>query len=141
MGVVGAILAASITLLRRREWPMRRIVDPMLYLLRGGLPWRMLPPAFPPATTIQRYYYVSRYCGVWKALHRNLLVAFRKAEGRAASPSAGVLDSQSLKAAESGGVGGYDAGNRIKGRKCHILTDTCDYVVHAVVDQCRHPGP
>ena len=48
---------------RPRKWPMRRIVDAMLYLLRGGLPWRMLPRGFPPATTVQRYFYAWRDCG------------------------------------------------------------------------------
>ena len=55
------------------------------------------------------------------------------AEGREASPSAGVIDSQSVKTTESGGVRGYDVGKKIKGRKRHILTDTCGYLVHAVV--------
>ena len=60
-------------------------------------------------------------------------MAIRTAEGREASPSAGVIDSQSVKTTESGGVRGYDAGKKIKGRKRHILTDTCGYLVHAVV--------
>jgi putative transposase len=57
----------------------------------------------------------------------------RVAEGREAAPSAGVIDSQSVKTTESGGVRGYDAGKKIKGRKRHIFTDTCGYLVHAVV--------
>lgn len=118
---------------RPREWPMRRIVDAMLYLLRGGLPWRMLPPGFPPATTVQRYFYAWRNCGVWPTINHYLLMAVRESEGREASPSAGVIDSQSVKTTESGGVRGYDAGKKIKGRKRHNLTDTCGYLVHAVV--------
>ena len=118
---------------RPREWPMRRIVDAMLYLLRGGLPWRMLPPGFPPATTVQRYFYAWRNRGVWPKINHCLLMAVRESEGREASPSAGVIDSQSVKTTESGGVRGYDAGKKIKGRKRHILTDTCGYLVHAVV--------
>ena len=60
-------------------------------------------------------------------------MAVRESDGREASPSAGVIDSQSVKTTESGGVRGYDAGKKIKGRKRHILTDTCGYLVHAVV--------
>ena len=118
---------------RPREWPMRWIVDAMLYLLRSGLPWRMLPPGFPPATTVQRYFYAWRDRGVWQTINHYLLMAIREAEGREASPSAGVIDSQSVKTTESGGVRGYDAGKKIKGRKRHILTDTFGYLVHAVV--------
>jgi transposase len=118
---------------RPRKWPMRRIVNAMLYLLRGGLPWRMLPPGFPPATTVQRYFYAWRDSGLWQTINHYLLMAIRTAEGREASPSAGVIDSQSVKTTESGGVRGYDAGKKGKGRKRHILTDTCGYLVHAVV--------
>ena len=56
-----------------------------------------------------------------------------EAEGREASPSAGVIDSQSVKTTQSGGTRGYDAGKKVNGRKRHILTDTCGYLVHAVV--------
>jgi transposase len=118
---------------RPRKWPMRRIVEAMLYLLRGGLSWRMLPPCFPPPTTVQRWFYAWRDDGTWQRINHYLIQDARMMEGREASPSAGVIDSQSVKTTESGGPRGYDAGKRIKGRKRHIITDTCGYLVHGVI--------
>ena len=115
-------------------WDYRQIVEAILYLLRGGLPWRMLPPGlFPPMTTVQHYFYRWSAMGVWKSINHALLLMAREAAGREASPSAGVIDSQSVKTTESGGPRGYDAGKKTKGRKRHILTDTDGNLVHAVV--------
>ncbi len=115
-------------------WSYRQIVEALLYLLRGGLPWRMLPPGlFPPMTTVQHYFYHWRDTGLWSSINHTLLMAAREAMGREASPSAGVIDSQSVKTTESGGPRGYDAGKKIKGRKRHILTDTQGFLVAVIV--------
>lgn len=118
---------------RPRKWPLRRIMEAILYLLRGGLPWRMLPPCFPPVSTVRRWFYLWRDNGLWLSLNHALLLIGREADGREASPSAGVIDSQSVKTTESGGPRGYDAGKKIKGRKRHILTDTDGNLVHTVI--------
>ena len=118
---------------RSRKWRLRRIVEAILYRLRGGLPWRILPPCFPPFSTVRRWFYLWRDNGLWLSLNHALLLIGREAVGREASPSAGVIDSQSVKTTESGGPRGYDAGKKIKRRKCHILTDTEGDLVHAVI--------
>jgi len=118
---------------RPRKWPLRRIVEAILYLLRGGLPWRMLPPCFPPVSSVRHWFYLWRDNGLWLTINHTLLMMAREGDGREASPSAGVIDSQSVKTTESGGLCGYDAGKKIKGRKRHILTDTDGNLVHAVV--------
>jgi transposase len=118
---------------RRRKTDLRRVVEAMLYLLTTGCQWRLPPKEFPPYTTVQRFFYGWRGDGTWRRINHHLLMAAREAIGREASPSAGVIDSQSVKTTEAGGPRGYDAGKKIKGRKRDILTDTNGLLVAADV--------
>ena len=118
---------------RPRKWSTRIIVDALFYMLRGGLPWRMMPPGFPPATTVQHYFYRWRDDGTRQRINHYLIQDARVAQGSEGSPSAGVIDSQSVKTTESGGVCGYDAGKKVKGRKRHISTDTDGFRVHTLI--------
>ena len=92
---------------RPRKWPLRWIVETIEYLLRGGLPWRMLPPCSPPVSTVLRWFYLWRGNGLWLSLNHALLLIGREAVGREASRSTGVIDSRSVKTSESGGPRGY----------------------------------
>ena len=118
---------------RRRTTDMREVVNALLYVASSGGAWRMLPRCFPPVSTVRRYFYAWRNAGLFETINTLLVMNLREIEGREASPSAGVIDSQSVKTTESGGVWGYDAGKKIRGRKRHILTGTCGFLIFILV--------
>lgn len=118
---------------RPRTADMREVVNAILYIASGGCAWRLLPKCFPPVSTVRRYFYAWRDAGLFEAMNTVLVMNLREIEGREASPSAGVIDSQSVKTTESGGISGYDAGKKVKGRKRHILTDTCGFLIFLLV--------
>src|SRR5713101_5822768 len=108
---------------RRPSVEMREVVNAIRYLARAGCEWRMLPTDFPPWQTV--YWWFRRFVRrlLFRTIHDVALMADRERAGREASPSAGIIDSQSVKA-PAVRERGYDAGKKVTGRKRHIAVDT-----------------
>src|SRR6188472_1108059 len=89
---------------RPRKTEMRQAMNAIFYLLRTGCPWRYLPrDGFPPRSTVYNIFRKFQRDGVWEAIWAELHMALRERQGREASPTAAVIDSQTLKSAEKGG--------------------------------------
>jgi putative transposase len=118
---------------RPRRVDLRAVLDAIFYLLRSGCQWRLLPREFPPRSTVydyfRRWWADGTLLGIYHALH----AMARAAAGREPQPSAGIVDSQSVRTAEAGGPRGFDAGKKVNGRKRHLLVDTLGLPLRAVV--------
>ena len=121
---------------RPRTVNLRVILNGICYTLRSGCQWRMLPREYGPWSTVYAYWRKWRLDGTWERMHTTLCERVRQQVGRQPTPSAAIMDSQSVKTTERGGPHGYDGAKKLSGRKRHLLVDTLGLVLKVIV----HPA-
>jgi putative transposase len=112
---------------------LREVLNAILYLVRTGCQWRLLPHDFPPWSTVHTWYRRWRQDGTWERMNEALRQQVRRQAGRHPSPRSTAVDSQSVKTAGAGGEKGYDGGKKVSGRKRHIWVDSLGLLLAVAV--------
>lgn len=126
---------------RPRSLDTRQVINAILYILVTGAQWRMLPKDYPKWKSVYHYFRIWRDDGTWQRVHDTVRAEVRRKAGRHKHPTAGCLDSQSVKTTSIGGARGFDAGKNVKGRKRHILVDTLGLLLAVVVTAASVSDP
>jgi putative transposase len=128
------VISKFLNLRRRRKYDLRKIVNAILYLIKTGCQWRMLPKDLPKWGMTYYYFRSWKKQGIIEKIHNALVKLLRKGEGRKGQPTAAIIDAQSTKATlVSGESRGYDAGKKVKGIKRHIIVDTMGLILAVVI--------
>ncbi len=126
---------------RPRTVDPRQVINAIFYVVVSGIQWRMLPKDYPTWKTVYHYFRTWRDDGTWQRIHDTVRAAVRRKAGRHKHPTAGCLDSQSVKSTQIPGVRGHDAGKKVTGRKRHILVDTMGLLMIVVVTAASVSDP
>lgn len=128
------IISKSLDLERSRKYDLQEITNAILYLVKTGCQWRMLPGDFPKWSIVYYYFSAWKKQGIWEQMHELLVEKIRKKHSKNEEPSVGIIDAQSVKSTlVSSQDKGFDAGKKIKGIKRHIIVDTLGLILAVVI--------